>query len=91
MVPRTSMEQNVVTIGVRNQEGAQQQYQIAIVADGATVDQWPSVTLEPGVSWTADVSLGPIAQRSKRIEAWLIRPGFSDHIYRRVWLVPAPT
>jgi uncharacterized membrane protein len=86
MAPLKPAEQNVVTIGIRNEEKVTTGYRVVIVADGAVIGRWPPVSLDPGATWSMDISLNSEMQRSQRVEAWLYRDDEPKEVYRKVWL-----
>ena len=87
MATRKPVDQNIVTIGVHNEEKAPTSYQVVMVADGAMIGRWPRLRLDAGATWTTEISLNADLRRSQRVEAWLYRGDKPDEVYRKVWLV----
>ena len=90
MAPRQPLEQNVVAIGVRNAEKARTAYKVVMVADDAMLGRWPDIELDPGATWTTQISLNAQLRHSRRVEAWLYRAERPDEVYRKVWLSASP-
>lgn len=68
-------------VHIRSLEQHPQQYRLQVWASGRLVEEWPSINLSPGESWSAGIIISPEA--SAQVEALLFRAG-SGSIYRRV-------
>lgn len=87
-----------VTVGVRNEEGAEQSYMLAVMLDGAAFGEPVALTLAVGEAWQQSVPVGqPPAGTRAVVEARLFRPTDTEP-YRRVGATlgeietpPAPT
>jgi hypothetical protein len=76
-----------VRIGVQSFEPSADRYDLRIVADGQTLQQF-AVDLQPGDAWEADITLPPTP--AGLVEAQLYRADAPDAVYRRVSLQTGP-
>jgi uncharacterized membrane protein len=86
MVPKGERGANIVTVGISNAENVATTYDIALFADDASFARKSGITLQPGTSWSEDVSINARFARAGRIQAWLFRADTPHDIYRKVWL-----
>lgn len=76
---------NVLTIGIRNSEGAPATYDVEVMTEGQIIRHWPGVSLQPGETWTVPLNTTVKSDQIERVEAWLFKNGDHRSVYRRVW------
>jgi uncharacterized membrane protein len=86
LLPAADAEPTQVTLGVRSMELTDTEYRLDLAAEGATVQQWPSLHLAPGQSWQASVDVSALGPNADRLVATLYRADDGDQAYRRVIL-----
>jgi uncharacterized membrane protein YidH (DUF202 family) len=85
MVSQDPGKPNLLTLGVKNNEGEPAFYEIEYMADGQIAGRLPAFRLQPGDVWTSVLETGLQAGRIQRVEAWLFKNKDHSIIYRRVW------
>ena len=77
-----SQQQNMVIVGVSNQETESVQYRVDVKVNGSVLREWSPVTLQVGETWTQTIMI-PSGQNA---EAQLYRLDHPEAVYRRVEL-----
>ncbi len=70
-------------VGVKSAEDDLRQFDMEVAIDGRTIGMWHALALEPGDSWTREITVPIKPGHTQKAEAWLYRPE-DNTIYRRV-------
>jgi len=79
-------ESGQVRIGIHNEEATPVTYILRVRADGTLVQEWKTLTLQPGKTWETALSLSPGQGEAQTIEALLYRANADGLVYRRATL-----
>jgi hypothetical protein len=85
MVPQNPGKPNVLTIGVKNEEGQPASYDVEYMTGGQFAGHLPSFRLAPGEVWASELNAAIRPDQVQRVEAWLFKNGDHHTVYRRVW------
>lgn len=86
-VPGADEEGYTVQVGIHNEESTSLTYNLYAESEAATIEQWTDITLAPGETWTATLSL--TEKPDSPISFMLFKSGSPDDAYRTTRLVPA--
>lgn len=73
-----------VQLGIQSDEAITETYRVAMTANGAAINTWPSIQLAPHQQWNQSVSIHSIQPGPLSIEARLSLVKTPDVIYREV-------
>jgi hypothetical protein len=71
-------------LGVRSAELTTQSYRLEVTASGATIADWPEITVAPGQTWETTTMVEGLPTANSPIEARLYRNEEPGTVYRRV-------
>ena len=83
VIPNGDVTSNTLRIGVRNVEGNTLSYTVKVVNGDTTLNEWPSITLQPGETWQTLEALPAGLSTSEPVEVFLYRVEQPNVIYRR--------
>jgi len=78
--------QSDVLLGVQNQEGVTRQYRLQISMRQGVLQEWETITLEPGETWESRYTPPPNITETDFIKANIYRLDMPQDIYREVYL-----
>lgn len=73
-----------VQLGIQSDEAITETYRVAMTANGAAINTWPSIQLTPHQQWNQSVTIRPIQPGPLSIEARLSLVKTPDVVYREV-------
>jgi uncharacterized membrane protein len=84
----TPTQQQEANLGIRNHESTPVTYKLRVVVDNKVVQEWSSITLDPGGEWKTRLTMADlgVSNRSPKVEALLYRLDAPEVVYRHVSL-----
>lgn len=73
-----------VRVGVQSSEFSATSYRLAVVLDTRTLEEWPTISLQPGQAWETTVELPTTLTGEQPVEAILYRVAVPGQVYRHV-------
>lgn len=83
VLPNGDAASNALRIGVHNVEGRTLSYGVKVVTGDTTLNEWPSITLQPAETWQVLNPLPNSVDTTEPVEVFLYRVDQPNVIYRR--------
>ena len=80
--PADKSQPGVLQVGVTNMENSAINYRLTVEEGGKVLEQFPSIQLQPGKTWTSQINLSKAGTGSAPVTANLYRVDDPSKIYR---------